>query len=169
MTRVDLPDGRHVHIRPIRATDKGRLLDAFAHLSPLSRYRRFFTPMSRLSPEMLAYLTDVDHRDHEALVATAGPDGAIVGVARFIRLAEDPRTAELAVTVLDGWQSDHLGTALMTELIRRARDEGIERFTADVLWENRRMLELINDFGKPDLVARQDGVQTVALRLPADG
>lgn len=64
------------------------------HLSPQSRYRRFLTPMSRLSPRLLRYLTEVDHHDHEALVAES-PEGDPVGVARIIRLTDNPDTRRL--------------------------------------------------------------------------
>lgn len=164
MTRIELPDGRRVGIRPIRASDKARMLDAFARLSPVSRYRRFFAPLPALSDRMLAYLTEIDHHDHEALVATE-PGGRIVGVARYIRSPDDAGAAELAVTVIDDWQSDHLGTALVGALIQRAREEGVERFTADVLWDNRRMRELLDDIGDPVLLRRQDGVESVMVPI----
>jgi GNAT superfamily N-acetyltransferase len=41
-------------------------------------------------------------------------DGRGVGIARYIRDAEDPQAAEVAVTVLDHWQRRGLGTELLT-------------------------------------------------------
>ena len=62
----------------------------FERLSEESRYRRFLAPMQELSGSMLRYLTEVDHHDHEALVAV-GADGTLVGVARSVRSAGDPQ------------------------------------------------------------------------------
>jgi GNAT superfamily N-acetyltransferase len=165
MALTTLPDGRTVLIRPIGPDDAGRLTEAFSHLSPQSRYRRFFSACDSLSPTLLRYFTDVDHVDHEALVAIGGSDGAIVGVARFIRAPKARESAEVAVTVIDDWQSDHLGIALMAQLIPRARAAGVRRFTADVLWENGRMLHLLRDFGPIEVLGLQCGVETVALAL----
>ena len=125
-----------VRIRPIRTTDDALLRDGFARLSPESRRLRFFISKKGLSPKELAYFTDVDHHDHEALVAVTRFGGHGVGVARYIRSKVDPTTADLAVTVVDDWQAQGLGTALVTRLAKRARTEGIVSFTAMILNEN---------------------------------
>ena len=68
---VMLRSGDQVLVRPIRPGDKEGLLDGFRRLTPESRYRRFFSPVPELSVRQLGYLTEVDHRTHEALaVAT---------------------------------------------------------------------------------------------------
>jgi hypothetical protein len=70
--------------------------------SPGTRYARLLGSLKRLDPGTLAELGRVDHCRHEAIAAIA-PDGATVGIARFIRLA-DPAEAEVAMTVVDAWQ-----------------------------------------------------------------
>jgi len=54
------------------------------------------------------------------------------GIARYVRDADDPQTAEIAVTIIDDWQGRGLGTELVAQLSERARAEGIRRFTAPV-------------------------------------
>jgi RimJ/RimL family protein N-acetyltransferase len=83
-----------------------------------------------LSAAELRYFTDVDHHDHEALAALdrAGRHG--VGIARYVRDADDPQAAEIAVTIIDDWHGRGLGTELLARLSDRARCEGIRRFTA---------------------------------------
>lgn len=93
-------DGAILQVRPIRADDRDGLQAAFRRLGPESRYRRFLTAKQELTEAELTWLTDVDHRDHEALVAV-DDHGELVGVARYIRLADRPATAEVAVTVVD--------------------------------------------------------------------
>src|SRR5271166_6358197 len=138
---VALRDNSHLTVRPIRPQDAEALRAGFERLSEESRYRRFLSPMSHLSEPTLRYLTEVDHRDHEALVAV-GADGTLVGVARSVRSRDDPQVAEAAVTVADDWQGRGMGTALLGILADRARSEGISRFTALMLAENRDMLDL---------------------------
>jgi hypothetical protein len=43
----------------------------------------------------------VDHHHHEALGAMNHADGGGTGIARYIRHAEDPQAAEIAVTIVD--------------------------------------------------------------------
>ena len=64
-----LPDGASILIRPIRADDKRMLEDGLRHLSDESVQRRFLTPKRSFSRAELRYLTEVDGRDHAALVA----------------------------------------------------------------------------------------------------
>src|SRR5947209_577861 len=144
--RARLRDGSTVSIRAIEAADRPLLQSAFDRLSAESRYRRFMRPMQQLSRTELDYLTAVDHRDHEALVAISA-GGDIVGVARYVRV-EEPDAAEAAVTVSDDWQGRGLGRALLEQLVNRARDEGIRRFRAVVLSENRPALGVLESLGE---------------------
>ena len=100
------------------------LLAGFERLGAESRYQRFLAPMAELSEDGITYLTDIDHHDHEALAAIDAETGDGVGVARFIRRADRPDTAEAAVTVIDEWQGRGVGTALLDLLAERARAEG---------------------------------------------
>jgi RimJ/RimL family protein N-acetyltransferase len=119
-----LPDGTQVLIRAIRPDDK-RLLEAGLH------------NLSETSVQ-LRYLTEADGRNHVALVAERpnGPARALIGVARYVRLPEDPEAAEVAVVVADHWQRRGLGTLLVDELAPRARARGIRRFTATMSSDN---------------------------------
>jgi RimJ/RimL family protein N-acetyltransferase len=151
--RFRLRSGHTVLIRPMRRDDAPALAAAVEQLSEQSRYRRFHTNMPRLTAQMLTYLTDIDHHDHEALAAVSRTDGRGVGVARYVRRAEDPQTAEIAVTVVDEWQGRGLGAELLARLSDRARQEGICRFTALVSAENAAVRGLLRS-ASADLVRR---------------
>jgi RimJ/RimL family protein N-acetyltransferase len=133
---VALRDGSTVLIRQVQSADAALVADGFTRLSPRSRQMRFLTGKRQLSSAELRYLTDVDHHDHEALVALNQADGRGVGIARYIRHADDPHAAEIAVTIVDDWQGRGLGSELVTRLSGRARHEGIQRFTALVAEDN---------------------------------
>jgi RimJ/RimL family protein N-acetyltransferase len=163
---LTLRDGSEVRVEPIRPEDKDALARAFEQLSEQSRYRRFLAPMERLSPTMLAYLTEVDHHDHEALVAFDVGSGEVVGVARYVRDAGT--TAEAAVTVGDDWQGRGLGTALTSLLAGRALDEGIDRFTALLLAENKEMIALLESVGHVTVTGRDSGTLQVEVPLEAE-
>ena len=129
--------------RSIQPDDKALIAAGLARMSEESRYRRFMAPKPGFTSAELAYLTEIDHHDHEALVAIDPSSGEAVGVARYVRLPEEPRVAEPAVAVIDDWQGLGLGSELLQRLIARAREEGVERFRAVVMRENRPMLNML--------------------------
>jgi RimJ/RimL family protein N-acetyltransferase len=146
-TPATLRDGSTVLIRQVRATDAPLLADGFARLSARSRQMRFLGPKKMLSAAELRYLTEVDHHDHEAIGVLSPADGRGVGVARYVRDADDPRAAEIAVTIADDWQGRGLGTELLARLSDRARQAGICRFTAMVSADNVAMTGLLWKMG----------------------
>jgi len=155
-------------IRPVRPVDAQLLADGFARLSARSRRLRFLTPKTELSPAELRYFTDLDHHDHEALGALDHADGRGVGIARYIRDADDPQAAEIAVTIIDDWQGRGLGTELLAQLSERARSEGIRRFTALVAAGNPAMAGLLRNV-RADLVRREHGALQYEIMLGAEG
>ncbi len=144
-----LADGTRVVLRHIRPEDVTELRRSFDRLSPESRYRRFFGGMAQLSDTALEYLTHVDGRDHVAIVATGdSPDLKTeqgLGVARFVRLHDEPTVAEAAVTVVDDFQRRGLGRLLAFALGVAARERGIHMFRADVLADNEPMVSLMHE------------------------
>jgi len=163
---VTLRDGARVRLRPLAPEDKPVLAASFERLSEESRYRRFLTTKSKLSAAELTYLIDgVDHHDHEAIGAFDPATGAMLGIARYVRSKEDPAAAEVAVTVADDWQRRGLGRALLDRLTYRARSEGIRRFSALVLSENRPALGLLAELGDADRRSSAGEVQLL-IELP---
>ena len=165
---IRLRDGAEVVVRPIRPDDKGALSTGFERLSEQSRYQRFMSAITELSVADLRYLTEVDHRDHEALIAFDAASGEPVGVGRFVRL-DDGESAEAAVTIVDEWQGRGVGTALCGLLADRARDEGIARFTALLLAENDQMFDLLATLGPAEVTSRDQGAVEVEVELPERG
>jgi GNAT superfamily N-acetyltransferase len=158
-----------VEIRPLRASDRGALLAFHDALSAESRYRRFLSATKELGESQLDYFTNIDHHDHEAVVAMDSDPPAMVGVARFVRLAGNPDEAEVAVTVADASQGHGVGTALMHALVDRARAEGVVRFEALMMADNARMLDLLKEIGAVEPVRSGSGTTEVKLPIPPEG
>ena len=169
MSEATLRDGSRVEVRPLRRSDAQLLLRGFERLSEESRYRRFLCSMPELSESMVRNLTDVDHHDHEAVVALDPDTGEGVGVARYVRDRDRPERAEAAVTVIDDWQGRGLGTLLLELLAVRARDESITRFTAFMLASNDEMMELLESFGPVRVIDREAGTVEVEAPVPDAG
>ena len=141
---VTLPEGERVWLRPIRPDDEPRLAELYDRLSRQTAYQRFFTVMRRLPPDWAHFLANVDYQRRFALVAedASAPMPTLVGVARYELLPNDD-AAELAFVVQDSWQGKGLGAVLVRELLRAAELNGLQRFRAYVLGDNRRMLHLL--------------------------
>ena len=167
-TTVRLRDGSRVLVRPVRSTDASLIAEGFARLSERSRRMRFLGKKDELTAAELHYYANVDHHDHEALGALSPADGWGVGIARYIRDADDPGAAEIAVTIADDWQGRGLGTELLARLSDRARQAGIGRFTATVSADNVAMPRLLWKMGA-ELTGRSRGTVDYEVALePAD-
>ena len=165
-----LADGTHVVLRHVRPSDAPELRRAFERLSPASRYRRFFGGLSSLTDAALHYLTEVDGKDHVAVVATTeSPDlkqDVGLGIARFVRLPAEPAVAEAAVTVVDDVQRRGLGRLLATTLAEAARERGVRSFRAEVLADNGPMTAIMEEIHARPL-GTEAGVVTWDVDLEA--
>jgi RimJ/RimL family protein N-acetyltransferase len=166
---IQLRDGAELEVRPIGPGDKAAIRAAFDRMSPESRYRRFFSPLTSLSDRDLAHLTEIDHADHEALAALEPGTGEIVGVARYVR-TDEPGSAEASIVVVDDWQQRGIGSLLLDRLAHRARAAGITRFIAIVLADNRSALDLFHNLA-PDATRERtrDGHMELLIDLPEPG
>ena len=165
---ITLRDGARVTLRPVEPLDKPLLAASFERLSEESRYTRFFTVKNELSAAELDYLVDVDHSDHEAIIAVDPSSGEVLGVARYVRATDGAEVAEVAVTVADDWQGRGLGRAPASRLTYRARREGVHRFTALVQSDNRASLALVEGIG--DTRRGVDGGEVeLVIELPPSG
>lgn len=162
---VETPQGRRVQLRRVHAHDKERLQEGLKHFSPRSTYQRFFSPVVHLSDKELRYLTEVDGVNHVAIAALAadaeGQPG--LGVARYIRLKDDPGTAEPAVAVADAHQGQGIGTLLLVALSLVAGANGISTFEAYLVDENRAFMHHLKGLGAEDRRSRSGLVE---LRFP---
>lgn len=165
-----LKDGTKVEIRRIRADDGERLQLAHERLSPETRYRRYLGAKPTLSPDDTRYLVEVDGADHVALVATDtvdGEPGAIVAVARFVRLPHDPTAAEFAIVVGDAYQRRGLGSELVRRLSAAALECGVTHFRATTLADNVGLFAVLRAIAAPGQVTSdpRGSIAEVDVRL----
>src|SRR5215213_8295195 len=162
---VELPDGTIVEYRAI-GPENASALQRFHHrLSERSIYLRFFAAKPELSDRKAGYFTNVDGINRFALVGVEPQHPEeIIGVVSFDREGDTER-AEYAAAVEDRWQGKGLGLALTRRLIEAALKRGIRVLTGVVLFENRRMLNLLRDLGLPEKVRYEDGIEYVEIEL----
>ncbi len=163
-TTERLADGGQVRLRPIVPDDKERLIAGLRRMSPHSRYLRFLADLNDLTDEQLRYLTEVDYDDHFAWVAEDPETGEGVGVARYVRLPDEPTEAEAAVAVIDDYQGRGIGRLLLRRLAETAREHGIDRFRGYISAENVKLLEALD---RRDAELVDDG-EVVRVEIPLE-
>jgi RimJ/RimL family protein N-acetyltransferase len=163
-----LRDGSRVHLRPIRPEDDHALVEAFERMSPETVYQRFFAALPELSEDAAWRFSHVDYTSRMALVAEcadSNPPG-LIAIARYER-SEEPGVVELGLVVLDPWQNRGLGRIMIRALLEAAARNGISRFRAEILSDNRRMLHLLATEAHILESKSQSGITTVLLEPAA--
>lgn len=165
---VVLRDGSVAQLRPITPADTHALHEFHEQQSDESIYLRFFAPVKRLSSRDVHRFTHVDYRSRAALVLSVGDD--LVGIARYDRLeGDEAHTAEVAFNVSDRFQGRGVGSVLLEHLAAIGQEAGIERFVADVLPQNRKMLSVFRDAGYEVTHHFDDGVVELGFDIrPTD-
>jgi RimJ/RimL family protein N-acetyltransferase len=160
-----LRNGGQVEIRALRPEDQAELLAAVSRSSAQSLYRRFFSAKREFSQAEVAFFTRVDFIDHVALVAVVDDGGrpAIAGGGRYVVL--QPGKAEVAFAVVDQYQGQGIGSALMRHLAAIAGEAGLHELIAEVLPDNAAMLKVFEQSGFPVSTTRDPRVVHVMLRL----
>ena len=162
---VLLRDGRTAHIRPIRPEDAALLVEFYDRVSDESKYYRFFSPMPQLSDRDVKRFTQVDHVDRVALVMLL--QGRMIAVGRYdVDPATDEPEAEVAFLVEDEHHGRGIAQLLLEHLAQAGRERGVERFVAEVLPDNHRMIQTFRDAGYHVASDYEDGVLT--LEFPID-
>lgn len=163
---VVLRDGATAHLRPVVPTDRAALEKMYAGQSERTIYLRFFAHKPTLSDKELTRFTTVDHKDRVAFVIML--DGEMIGIGRYDR-ATDPTEAEVAFMISDAHQGRGIGSILLEHLAAAANEKGIERFSAEVLPQNRKMLNVFTDAGYELAREFDDGLVAVHFNIdPTD-
>jgi predicted CoA-binding protein len=159
---VVLRNGSTLHLRPVRTEDCGALQAFHLHLSRESLHLRFMC-FGGATPAVAARLCTVDYADAFGLVGEYGE--TICAAAHYFRHERSPERAEVAFAVGDALRGQGVGTKLLERLATVAREHGIRVFTAQVLGENRPMLDVFSQSGYEISVERDGGVAYVTLTL----
>ncbi|MEA2171770.1 MAG: hypothetical protein QOF76_5070, partial [Solirubrobacteraceae bacterium] len=141
---VALRGGGTVHVRPTRPDDAERLHRLLDGLSDKNRYFRFFSGGVNLEN---AARSLVRAGEGLGLLATSGADGEVVGHGVYFVEPGESHRAEVAFAIGAEWQAHGLATTLLVELAQAAAAQGVEVFTAVVLTENRRMIDVFRHSG----------------------
>ena len=158
-------DGTPVRLRPIKPTDEPKLSALFYSVGENTLYKRFQRVIKSVPHEELQYFLDVDYEKNMAIVlesCDAGHEPELLSVAQYF-LDPNSEFAETAFLVQDDWQGRGLGTLMVEELVRLAKENGLRGFTAEVLHTNGPMLHLFRKSGLDVQSLLEEGVYRLTM------
>ena len=160
-----LRDGRPFEIRALRPNDEADLLAAVGRIGAQSLYRRFMGAKRGFSEKERASFMNIDFVNHVALVAVVneGDRASIVADGRYV--VGKPGMAEVAFAVVDDYQGQGIGAALLRHLALLARQAGLKEFSAEVLADNMPMLKVFERSGLKFSLKHSADVVHASLQL----
>jgi acyl-CoA hydrolase/GNAT superfamily N-acetyltransferase len=165
-SKMTLRDDTVLRMRPLRPTDEELLRDMFRRCSEETVHRRFLSAVRSIGHADLRDFLDIDYKNRYAHAVMHGPpgQGQMIGLAQY---SFDPETgmADVAFTVEDAWQHRGIGTALLQELLKVARENIVGGVTANVQVENSPMLKVFHRCGFPVETKLDEGQYTLKIRF----
>jgi acyl-CoA hydrolase/GNAT superfamily N-acetyltransferase len=140
--------GFQIFLRPVKITDEPLLKDFFYSLSDRSLHRRFLSWRTDIPHERLQDFVIIDYTKEISILAIIGSqeNETIVGLGQY-GVDDTTHTAEVALAVRDDHQNRGIGSEMLSYLTYLAKREGFLGFTAEVLVENRPMLQVFEQGG----------------------
>jgi acetyltransferase len=145
VARWVMKDGNEITIRPIRPEDEPLMVKFHETLSDRTVYSRYFSSLSlrrRVDHERMLRICFGGYDREMVLVAERTEPGSgqrsILAVGRMNKLHAS-NEAEVAVLVADQFQKLGLGNELLARIIQVARDEKLQRVSAEMLTDNAAM------------------------------
>lgn len=158
---IVLADGGVAHLRPVEPEDRERFIEFYDRVSDTSKYLRFFSAHPTLGEDDLDRWVNVDNHDRVTLVITERD--RIIATARYeiVQQFLPARVGDVSFLVQDDHHGRGAANILLEHLAQIGRECGVERFFAEMLTQNRSMVQVFVRAGylvKPEL---EDGFITV--------
>ena len=162
-----MASGRQVLLRPIRPEDEPEHLEFHSKLTPEDIRFRHFGMVKDLPHSEMARFTQIDYDREMAFIASAPREGGGHETLGVVRAVSDPNNerAELAIIVRSDLKGQRLGWKLLNKIIEYCRSRGTKELAAQVLPDNKRMLEFARSLGFETRAVAEENILEVTLEL----
>lgn len=159
-------DGLSVRFRAIKPSDEDEMRCLFYRFSDQAVYYRYFSPIKAMPHKKMQEYVTVDYRRIMSVVGVIEENGTekIIAEARYVR-SHDRSYADTAFIVDEAYQGKGIASFLFELLVKIAREEGIEGFTADILAANKAMLRVYEKSGFPIKAVLAAGAYELTIPL----
>jgi RimJ/RimL family protein N-acetyltransferase len=157
-------EGLSVRFRAIKPSDEDEMRRLFYRFSDQAVYYRYFSPIKAMPHKKMQEYVTVDYRRIMSVVGVIEETGTerIIAEARYVRSPDRPY-ADTAFIVDEAYQGKGMASFLFELLVKIAREEGVEGFTADVLAVNKAMLRVYEKSGFPIKAVLSAGVYELTI------
>lgn len=140
--------GLRIRIRPVRISDEPLLKEFFYSLSDDTLYRRFASARKDMPHERLQGYSVIDYGQEMVLLALTEDEEReeLIGIGQY-NINQETHMGDIGFVVKDGYQHKGVGTELLKHLTYAGKRKGLMGFTAEVLSDNRPMMELFKESG----------------------
>ncbi|UCH21099.1 MAG: GNAT family N-acetyltransferase [Deltaproteobacteria bacterium] len=162
-------NGVEVRFRAIKPSDEEEMRRLFYRFSDESVYYRYFSPIKTMPHAKMQKYVNVDFSRTMSIVGLVGDPGQghIIAEARFVKGLQRPY-ADVAFVVDETHQGLGIATYMYAMLIRLARKQGLQGFTADVLSTNKGMMKVFEKAGLRLLAKLEQGVYHLEIPFNPD-
>ncbi|MCP4133449.1 MAG: GNAT family N-acetyltransferase [bacterium] len=133
-------DGLEIKFRPIKPSDEDMMRHLFYQFSDEAKYLRYFVRVRAMPHKKMQQYVNIDYDKVLSLVGVVERKGNehIIAEGRYAFDSED-NSYEMAFIVNERYGGKGIAAFLFGYLVKIAQERGIERLTASVLAENRKM------------------------------
>lgn len=153
-----------VRFRAIRPSDEEEMRRLFYRFSDESVYYRYFTPLKTMPHSKMQEYVNVDYGKVMSIVGLVGDvgKGHVIAEARYVKDPKRPY-GDVAFIVDEEYQGLGIATFLYKQLIRLAKERGLQGFTADVLPANKEMMRVFEKGGAEVKATLEYGVYRLSI------
>ncbi|MDD5167472.1 MAG: GNAT family N-acetyltransferase, partial [Syntrophales bacterium] len=157
-------DNLEVHFRAIKPSDEDEMRRLFYRFSDQAVYYRYFSPIKTMPHTKMQEYVNINYRCVMSLVGIVKESGVekIIAEARFAR-SKSNFLADTAFIVDECYQGKGIASFLFDLLIRAAREEGVEGFSADILADNKAMLKVYEKAPFPVKAVLTSGIYKLTI------
>jgi len=132
-----------VNFRPIKASDEDMMRRLFYEFSDESKYLRYFSRIRSMPHEKMQSYVNIDYTQVMSIVGVIFNRGVerIIAEGRYAYY-EKENVYELAFVVDEEFHGMGIGSSMLDDMFDIAKDRGIKKLVAYVLYENASMLHI---------------------------
>ncbi len=169
-SRIPLPNGKSMAVRPILPADEFAFRNFFYSLQERTIYYRYFRKIRLFSREMAQeHWAQVDYRKNMSLIGLVRQKKykEIIAVGSYTEAEGEENLAEVAFVVREDYQGMGVASYLLSVLEKIAKENGYRGFLAHVMLENKAMIHVFKKRYPDAEITIEEGTARIVMDFGA--